>query len=241
MALLDSFGSERQRVNISMAAEKTGMTRAAARRHLLTLEYLGYLESDGHYFYLTPKVLRFSGSYIGGATLPKVSQPLLNLPTKQTSLIYSVMVLDGYEAITIARSAASQQEDRVNPYGLTLGNRLPAHATSAGKTLLAHLNPDEQRQWLEHYPLQRITKFTLKDNAAFLKLLHTIKEQDWCYSCEEHELGVHALAVPIYGQQAKVVAAINIVSPTAKTTKKYLIQHILPLLQDTAREIRNVI
>jgi IclR family pca regulon transcriptional regulator len=52
---------------------------------------------------------------------------------------------------------------------------------------------------------------------------------------------VHALAVPIYGQQAKVVAAINIVSPTAKTTKKYLIQHILPLLQDTAREIRNVI
>jgi IclR family pca regulon transcriptional regulator len=241
LAILDSFGSERHRMNISMAAERTGMTRAAARRHLLTLEYLGYVESDGHYFYLTPKVLRFSGSYIGGATLPKVSQPLLNLLTNQTSLIYSVMVLDGYEAITIARSAASQQEDRVNPYGLTLGNRLPAHATSAGKTLLAHLTPEEQLKWLTHYPLQRITKLTLTDNAKFLKLLRTIKERDWCYSSEEHELGVHALAVPIYGRQAKVVAAINIVSPTAKTTKQYLIQHILPLLQDTAREIRNVI
>src|SRR5690606_13229161 len=188
LAILDSFGSERHRMNISMAAERTGMTRAAARRHLLTLEYLGYLDSDGHYFYLTPKVLRFSGSYIGGATLPKVSQPLLNLLTNQTSLIYSVMVLDGYEAITIARSAAPQQTDRVNPYGLTLGNRLPAHATSAGKILLAHLTQTEQQQWLTDYPLQRMTKFTQTDNATFLSLLHDIKEQDWCYSSEEHEL-----------------------------------------------------
>jgi len=241
LAILDSFGSDRHRLNISMAAEKTGMTRAAARRHLLTLEYLGYLESDGHYFYLTPKVLRFSGSYIGGATLPKVSQPLLNLLTNQTSLIYSVMVLDGYEAITIARSAALQQTDRVNPYGLTLGNRLPAHATSAGKILLAHLTPAEQQQWLEDYPLQRMTKFTQTDNAAFLSLLREVKEQDWCYSNEEHELGVHALAVPIYGPPATVVAALNIVSPTSKTKKRYLVQHILPLLQDTAREIRNII
>ncbi|ETF01531.1 IclR family transcriptional regulator [Advenella kashmirensis W13003] len=241
LAVLDSFGSDRHRLNISMAAEKTGMTRAAARRHLLTLEYLGYLDSDGHYFYLTPKVLRFSGSYMGGATLPKVSQPLLNLLTNQSALIYSVMVLDGYEAITIARSAAPQQTDRVNPYGLTLGNRLPAHTTSAGKILLAHLSADEQRQWLEHYPLQRMTKFTQVDNASFLAQLHDIKEQDWCYSSEEHELGVHALAVPIYGQSAKVIAALNIVSSTTKTKKKYLIQHILPLLQDTAREIRAVI
>lgn len=241
LSILDSFGSDRRRLNISMAAEKTGMTRAAARRHLLTLEYLGYLESDGHYFYLTPKVLRFSGSYIGGATLPKVSQPLLNLLTNQTSLIYSVMVLDGYEAITIARSAAQQHTDRVNPYGLTLGNRLPAHATSAGKVLLAHLTPDQQQQWLEHYPLQPVTKFTQLGNESFLALLHDIKEQGWCYSSEEHELGVHALAVPIYEQQSKVIAALNIVSPTTKTKKKYLIQHILPLLQDIAREIRAVI
>ena len=241
LAILDSFGSERHRLNISMAAEKTGMTRAAARRHLLTLEYLGYLESDGHYFHLTPKVLRFSGSYIGGATLPKVSQPLLNLLTNQTSLIYSVMVLDGCEAITIARSAAQQQTDRVNPYGLTLGNRLPAHATSAGKVLLSHLTSEAQLQWLENYPLQRMTKFTQTNKASFLALLHEIKEQDWCYSSEEHELGVHALAVPIYSRKMKIIAALNIVSPTTKTKKKYLVQQILPLLQDTAREIRNIV
>ncbi|MEB3766406.1 IclR family transcriptional regulator PcaU [Acinetobacter sp. MD2] len=241
MAILDSFGTDRQRLNISTAAEKTGMTRAAARRHLLTLEYLGYLESDGHFFYLSPKVLKFSGSYLGGAQLPKISQPLLNLLTTQTSLIYSVMVLDGYEAITIARSAAHQQTDRVNPYGLHLGNRLPAHATSAGKILLAYLDTVTQQEWLDQYPLQRLTKYTHTDNLIFLDLLSAIKEQDWCYSSEEHELGVHALAVPIYGQQSRVVAALNIVSPTMRTTKEYLVQHILPLLQQTARELRNTL
>ncbi|MGE8560403.1 MAG: IclR family transcriptional regulator PcaU [Acinetobacter sp.] len=241
MAILDCFGPERQRLNISTAAERTGMTRAAARRHLLTLEYLGYLEFDGHYFYLSPKILKFSGAYLSGSQLPKICQPLLNLLTNQTSLIYSVMVLDGFEAITIARSAAHQQTDRVNPYGLHLGNRLPAHATSAGKILLAHLEPEEQKLWLDKYPLKRLTKYSCIDNQDFLKLLAEIKEQDWCYSSEEHELGVHALAVPIYNPKGKVIAALNIVSPTMRTTKEYLIQQILPLLQETARELRNVI
>lgn len=241
MAILECFGAERHRLNISIAAEKTGLTRAAARRHLLTLEYLGYLEFDGHYYYLAPKVLKFSGAYLSGSQLPKICQPLLNLLTTQTSLIFSVMVLDGFEAITIARSAAHQQTDRVNPYGLHLGNRLPAHTTSAGKILLAHLSLEQQQEWLEKYPLKRLTKYSCMDNQQFLHILDEIKEQDWCYSSEEHELGVHALAVPIYGPKGNVVAALNIVSPTMRTTKEYLIQQILPLLQDTARDLRNVI
>ena len=241
LAILECFGPERHRLNISTAAEKTGITRAAARRHLLTLEYLGYLDFDGHYYYLAPKILKFSGAYLGGSPLPKICQPLLNLLTNQTSLIYSVMVLDGHEAITIARSAAHQQTDRVNPYGLHLGNRLPAHATSAGKILLAHLTEDEKIQWLEKYPLKRLTKYTHTNAEIFLSLLNQIKADDWCYSAEEHELGVHALAVPIYNAHAHVIAALNIVSPTMRTSEEYLLTHILPLLQETAHDLRNIV
>ncbi|WP_445115829.1 IclR family transcriptional regulator PcaU [Acinetobacter sp. WZC-1] len=241
MAILDCFGPERQRLNTSIAAEKTGMTRAATRRHLLTLEYLGYLESDGHFYYLSPKVLKFSGAYLSGSQLAKICQPLLNLLTHQTSLIYSVMVLDGFEAITIARSASHQQTERINPYGLHLGNRLPAHATSAGKILLAYLEMGEQQQWLDKYPLKRLTRYTCTDNSEFMELLNHIREQDWCYSGEEHELGVHALAVPVYNAKGNVIAALNIVSPTMRTTREYLVQQILPLLLDTMRELRQVL
>ncbi|WP_180028016.1 IclR family transcriptional regulator PcaU [Acinetobacter sp. YH16032] len=241
LAILDCFANDRHRLNVTMAAEKTGLTRAAARRHLMTLEYLGYLEFDGHYYYLTPKILKFSGAYLSGAQLPKIAQPLLNLLTQQTSLIYSVMVLDGYEAITIARSAAHQQTDRVNPYGLHLGNRLPAHATSAGKILLSYLSKEAQQEWLEKYPLKALTKYTYTDNEKFIKLLAEVRADEYCYSAEEHELGVHALAVPIHNHRADVVAALNIVSPTGKTSKEYLIQYILPLLQQTSIEFRQFV
>lgn len=238
LSILDCFANDRHRLNVSMAAEKTGLTRAAARRHLLTLEYLGYVDYDGHYYYLTPKVLKFSGAYLSGAQLPKIAQPLLNLLAQQTSLIYSVMVLDCFEAITIARSAAHQQTDRVNPYGLHLGNRLPAHATSAGKILLSFLCQQEQRDWLNKYPLKSLTKYTYTNNDTFFETLKMIRAEEYCYSSEEHELGVHALAVPIYNHRADVIAALNIVSPTGRTSKEYLLQHILPLLQQTAREFR---
>lgn len=241
LSILDCFGPERHRLNISMAAEKTGMTRAAARRHLLSLHYLGYLESDGHYYYLSPKVLKFSGAYLGGAQLPKVCQPILNSLSNNTALFYSVMILDGYEAITIARSMIHLQSDRTGPYGLHLGNRLPAHATTAGKMLLAHMSVEEQRNWLVRYPLKRLTKYTHTENHAFLEHLAQIKQLDYCYSSEQHELGVHALAVPIFDSRANIVAALNIVSATNRSSESYLINHILPLLQQAAQEIRTML
>ena len=97
MAVLESFDTERQRLNATLAAQRTGLTRAAARRHLLTLAHLGYLETDGSYFWLAPKVLRFSGSYLASARLPRVLQPTLNRLAAQTQQSFSAVVLDGDE------------------------------------------------------------------------------------------------------------------------------------------------
>lgn len=238
MAILDCFSPQQQRLNSNIVAEKTGISRAAARRHLLTLEYLGYLEFDGYYYYLSPKILKFSGAYLSGAQLPKVCQPLLNLLCQQTALTYSVMVLDGHEVITIARSAALLEKDRISPYGLHLGNRLPAHATSAGKVLLAHLAESNRQQWIRQYPLTRFTPHTCTDMAKFLSVLEKVKYQGWCYSREQHELGVHALAVPIYNHQAHVIAALNIVTSPSRINQESLQQDILLLLQETAQTLK---
>ena len=104
MAVLESFDTERQRLNATLAAQRTGLTRAAARRHLLTLAHLGYLETDGSYFWLAPKVLRFSGSYLASARLPRVLQPTLNRLAAQTQQSFSAVVLDGDEVVIVARS-----------------------------------------------------------------------------------------------------------------------------------------
>jgi IclR family pca regulon transcriptional regulator len=139
MAVLESFDTERQRLNATLAAQRTGLTRAAARRHLLTLAHLGYLETDGSYFWLAPKVLRFSGSYLASARLPRVLQPTLNRLAAQTQQSFSAVVLDGDEVVIVARSGVYGAPSRTMAYGLHLGARLPAHPTSTGRVLLAAL------------------------------------------------------------------------------------------------------
>ena len=107
MAVLESFDTERQRLNATLAAQRAGITRAAARRHLLTLAHLGYLETDGSYFWLAPKVLRFSGSYLASARLPRVLQPTLNRLAAQTGESFSAVVLDGDQVVIVARSGST--------------------------------------------------------------------------------------------------------------------------------------
>ncbi|RSR11208.1 HTH domain-containing protein, partial [Acinetobacter baumannii] len=117
LALLEAFGTDRQRLNVTQVAERTGISRTAARRYLKTLKYLGYLETDEHYFWLTHRVLRFSSSYLSSAHLPKVAQSFLNLLCAQTSLTFSIVVLDDNEVVPIARSYLPQQDNlRVSPY-----------------------------------------------------------------------------------------------------------------------------
>src|SRR5438552_12040602 len=108
MAVLESFDTQRQRLNATLAAERAGLTRAAARRHLLTLTHLGYLETDGSYFWLAAKVLRFSGSYLATARLPRAIQPTLNRLAAQTADSFSAVVLDGDQVVIVARSGPAR-------------------------------------------------------------------------------------------------------------------------------------
>ncbi|WP_415268372.1 IclR family transcriptional regulator domain-containing protein [Acidovorax sacchari] len=254
LAVLESFDTERQRLNATLAAERTGLTRAAARRHLLTLAYLGYLESDGQYFWLAPKVLRLAGSYLASARLPRLVQPTLNRLAAQTQLPFSTVVLEGREVVIVARSTAAPQgdavretgrsggmpgaADRVLAYGLHLGSRLPAHATSTGRMLLATRSRSAVRDWLRGHPLPRLTAYTRTDAPALRAAIDQARAEDCCMACEEHELGVLALAVPLRDLQGRAVAALNVVTAPDRLSPERLKRDLLPVLQDAARELR---
>lgn len=257
MAVLESFDTERQRLNATLAAQRAGITRAAARRHLLTLAHLGYLETDGAYFWLAPKVLRFSGSYLASARLPRALQPTLNRLAAQAPGSFSAVVLDGGEVVIVARSVALQDNDfygsslgapasltsapRVLAYGLHLGARLPAHATSTGRVLLAALDRAALTTWLRSHGLYRVTPHTLTDPKLFRTLLTQVRAQDHCLAHEEHETGVHALAVPLRNPHGRTVAALNVVTSAARLSPAAVSNQWLPLLHDAAREVRQLL
>ncbi len=230
MAVLESFDTERQRLNATLAAQRAGITRAAARRHLLTLAHLGYLEGDGSYFWLAPKVLRFSGSYLASARLPRVLQPTLNRLAAQSGESFSAVVRDGDQVVIVARSGRAQLA-----YGLHLGARLPIHATSTGRVLLAATGKADFNAWLKGRELARLTPRTAVDVRKFRALIEVVRQQDFALAHEEHEMGVHALAVPLRNMQGQVVAALNVVSPGLAGG---LQEDLLNMLLEGARELR---
>ncbi len=243
MAVLESFDTERQRLNATLAAERAGITRAAARRHLLTLSYLGYLETDGSYFWLSSKVLRFSGSYLASARLPRAIQPTLNRLAIQAQESFSAVVLDGDEVVIVARSGndrngAAGETGRVIAYGLHLGARLPAHATSTGRVLLAAKTRSEFAAWMKGRHLKRMTPLTVTDPKLFRARIDAVRKNDFCWSSEEHELGVHALAVPLRNTQGVTVAALNVVASHNRLSAQAMQSNLLPLLFDASRELR---
>ncbi len=242
LSLLECFGTERQKLNITQISDRTGLSRTAARRYVRTLKFLGYLDTDEHFYWLTYKVLRFSSAYLSSAYLPKVAQPMLNLLSIKTALSFSVTVLDEHEVVPVAKSISSQNDStKIIPLGVHLGNRLPAYATSTGKILLSRLSIEEQQKWLEKFTLKRLTPYTITDHKTFLEALQEVSRHDYCISTEEHELGVTAMAVPILNMQGDTVAALNCIGQSNRIQESYLLQNILPLLKQTAHDLRAIL
>ena len=247
MSVLECFGTERQRLNATLTAQRTGLTRAAARRHLLTLAHLGYLESDGQFFWLSPKVLGFAGSYLSSARLPRAVQPALHQLSLTTQLSCSVAVLQNDAVIIVARGIWQGPEglassgSSVLAYGLHVGTRLPAHATSTGQVLLANLSAAALKAWLQAHPLSRLTAHTATGISDFKQKLKRVAQQDYCLAVQEHELAVDALAVPLRNVQGETIAALNLVRSGAGPDAPDLATRWLPLLQKTAQDLRVLI
>jgi IclR family pca regulon transcriptional regulator len=237
LAVLEAFDTERQRLNATLAAQRTGITRAAARRHLLTLAELGYLETDGSHYWLSARVLRFAGSYMATSRLPRTLQPTLNRLAQETQASFSAVVLDGDEGVIVARSAGVAEPVRHLAYGLHLGARLPAHATSTGRVLLASWPQAELDAWLQGRTLARITPQTEVDADRFRCLIAQVREDDFCLARDAHELGIHALAVPLRNLQGRTLAALNVVGTADQLSDIAVRRKWLPLLLDAARAL----
>ena len=208
-------------MTLTEVAERTGFTRATARRFLLTLEQLGYVRVSSKDFTLTPKVLELGYSYLSSQGLADVIAPHLNELSAKVHESASAAVLDGNDIVYIARSAAR----KIMQVNITIGTRFPAYATSMGRALLAGLpEADARRILTESHPTQ-LTTYTLTSQTDLIGALSTVRAQGYAFVDQELELGLRALAMPVRDARGYVIAAVNISS--TNTTMDVL----LPALQ----------
>jgi IclR family pca regulon transcriptional regulator len=170
--------------------------------------------------------------------LPRSLQPTLNRLAAQTQAAFSAVVLDDDECVIVARSAGVAEPVRHLAYGLHLGARLPAHATSTGRVLLASLPKADFTAWLKGRELARITPHTEVGAANFMALVERVRHDDHCMARDGHELGISALAVPLRNMQGQTLAALNVVGTAEQLSDAAVSRKWLPLLLEAARELR---
>jgi IclR family pca regulon transcriptional regulator len=233
LAVICAFDRDHAELTLSEVAASTGVTRATARRFLLTLERLGYVRSDGRFFSLTPRVLELGYAYLSSLSLPEVAEPHLEALVAEVNESSSVSVLDGPDVVYVARVPVS----RIMTVAISVGTRFPAYATSMGRVLLAGLEPAELDAYFDSVQLSRLTTRTVASVAGLRTELTKVRTQGYAIVDQELEEGLRSVAAPIRDRSGRVVAAINVSTHAARSSLELVRRTLVPPLLAAAARI----
>ena len=220
-------------LTVSEVAEKTGLARAVVRRFLYTLVELGYVITDGKYFRLTARILDLGYAYLSSFPLPKIAERFLEQVTLETKESSSASVLEGFDIVYVARV----QTRRIMSISLSVGSRLPAFCTSMGRVLLAQLPEQMLERYLQSATFSKFTERTVCNADELRKEIRSVSKQGYALVDQELELGLRSLAVPVFAGRSRTVAAVNVSTQAARTSKAAMLQNFLPVLRQAAADI----
>lgn len=233
LSVARAFDRQSPRMRASEVAEKTGLTRAAARRYLLTLRDLGYIGSDGDWFYPMPRILELGYSFISSARLEEFVEPILKKLSDQTGTAAHFAVLDNNETLCLGSVFSSTMFG----FFIAIGARHPAYAGSLGKVLLSGLT-DKQ---LDHYlaSVRRLahTKETLTGVAALRREISAVRKNGYAVNRGELNTGIVGIAVPVHGKDGSVAATVNVNWISVQPIKNADIKRCLGPLREAAKQI----
>jgi IclR family pca regulon transcriptional regulator len=232
LAILEAFGEGRPGLTISEAALAAGITRAAARRCLLTLAARGYLAHDGKHFSPTPRTLRL-GAFSLANPLPKLAEPYLVSARDALGESVSLAVLDGDEVVFVARAPA----ERIVSVGVRVGARLPAYCSATGRILLAALPEAEFCAYLKRCRLKRLTANSPADLDQVRLRIEQARREGVAFMDEELEPGLRAMAVPVVDSLGKVQAALSVSAFAQRISLADMLGKFHPLLLRTALDL----
>lgn len=239
LAVIRSFGPQSKRMTLSEVAVRSGLTRAAARRILLTLLELGYVSQDGRSFTLTPRVLDLGYSYLSSMPLASLAQPIMVELGSRFNHSVSVAALDGTDVVYLLRVP---KRNLLNTPGISLaGMRLPAFVSSMGRVLLAALPDDRLKAVLDASALRAHTTCTVWQRAALEEEIRKCRYQGYSLIIDELEEGLSAVAVPIIDAQGRAIAAMNIACNSGAVKRQELVSQILPELRQAVARLNGIL
>lgn len=237
LALLRLFAEGTPSLTVQEAALRLDLTRAAARRLLITLQLEGYLSAEGTQYRATPKVMDLGFAYYASMSLPQLAHSSLQALGEQVTEACSLGVWDGGHVVIVARHEPARML-RVN---VDIGRRLPASAHSMGRVLLAAQPLAAQRAHLRAHPPHPFTKETVTNKEQLLQIFHQVAAQGWCILAGELAEGFCGISVPIRSASGQVLAALSITMVQGRRSTQDLQADYLPPLQAAAQQLESLV
>ena len=237
LEVIRSFSDQAPQQTLSDVAARTGLTRAGARRILLTLQTLGYVQSDGRWFRLTPRILDLGFAYLSSLPIWNLAEPVMEQLSAQVHESVSAAVLEGTDVVYVLRVSTRS----LLRMSLGAGSRLPAYCASLGRVLLAGLGDEQAHAVLSQSALEPRTRHTLTDVDALMAQVRLTREQGWALVDQEMEEGVISIAAPIIGRNGQVLAAINVSGQANRTSAADMQATMLGPLRDATEQIARLL
>ncbi|HEX7034957.1 MAG TPA: IclR family transcriptional regulator C-terminal domain-containing protein [Pseudomonadales bacterium] len=233
LMVLRSFTKERPEMTLSEVAAATGLSPAVARRCLNTLVHLGYVGKQGKRFLLTPEVIGFASAFLESMNVEQVVRPHLQVVRDQTGDSSSLAVLSQQNILYLVHVSTN----RMVRLAAGVGTRFPAYATSLGRVLLAMQSEEATERLLASLRPERFTDKTVTSVPALRRILRQVRSQGYASIQDELDYGIVSVAVPIHGDDGRVVAAINCSTATTRVNEAEMVRTRLPHLKRAAEAI----
>jgi IclR family pca regulon transcriptional regulator len=234
LRVIEAFDDDHPRLTPSEMAERTGLTRTAARRYLLSLVHFGYAGTDGKHFWLAPRVLRLGQSYLGGARLPRLVQPFIQQVSMMCGETVNVSVLDGHQVVYVARS----NPPRLVSIGYHVGARAPAHVVTPGIAMLSTFDEDALNVWIADHEFTGFTAQSVVDPVKFRDDVRSARALSYWTTTQQLDLGLCGIAMALIDRHGECKGAIGMTLQTQSYSMDDMVRGLLPMLREAAQSLR---
>lgn len=220
-------------MTLSEVAAVTGLSPAVARRCLNTLVDLGYVGRKGKLFLLTPEVMGFASAFLESMNLEEVVRPYLQEVRDSTGDSSSLAVLSHFDILYLVHVSTNRMIRLVAGFG----TRFPAYPTSLGRVLLAHQAEQYLDKYLAEVKMNKLTDKTVTSVTKLRRILNRCRRDGYASIQDELDYGIVSVAVPVFGTDGRILAAINCSTATTRVNQEEMVKTRLPRLLAAAKSI----
>ena len=212
LLLLCEFSRQNRTLTAPELARRLSLPRSTIFRLLTTLETMGFVTRSGNEYRLGMSVLRLGFEYLASLELTELGQPLLARLCDRLNYPSNLVVRDGRSIVYVAKVSPPS----VFSSAVTVGTRLPAHATVLGRILLADLSLSELRELYPEEHLEQFSPCTPKTVLELFDLVQADRLRGYVSGEGFFESTISTVAAPVRDDSGQVVAALGLTIPTVQ-------------------------